>query len=122
MLVSCRYCNKVHDRKYKCEKAPKRYGKKETNDITRFRNTSAWKKKRIEIKKRDKYLCQLCLLEGKYTFDNLDVHHILPISKAWDKRLDCINLITLCKYHHFHCDNNDIDESVLYAITINKTL
>ena len=52
----------------------KRVYKKNTKE-SQFRNTNAW------IKKRDKYLCQLCLQDNVYTYDNSQVYHIIPIAK-----------------------------------------
>jgi 5-methylcytosine-specific restriction protein A len=116
MLVSCRYCNAIHERSYKCDSRPKA-PTKELNNIVRFRNSSAWKRKRADIKARDNHLCQLCKLENKYTYESLDVHHITAISIDWTLRLEDYNLITLCKYHHFLADNGNIKRSQLYDIT-----
>lgn len=106
----------VHERGYKCISGPKA-PTKQLNDIVRFRNSGAWKRKRTEVKQRDNYLCQLCVLDNKFTFDALDVHHITPISISWAERLDDYNLITLCKYHHFLADNGNIKRADLYRIT-----
>ena len=53
MLRSCKYCGKIHDSKHICPNKPirKRYKKTEED---KFRNTQAWKKKRNNIKERDK--------------------------------------------------------------------
>lgn len=116
MLVSCKYCNAVHQRGYKCTSAPKAPTKTLNNSV-RFRNSSAWKNKRAEIKARDNHLCQLCKADNRYTYDALDVHHISPLSESWHDRLDNNNLITLCKYHHFLADNGNIKRDALYKIT-----
>lgn len=109
MLVSCSYCNGFHKRGVTCQNKPKSNNrKKEENHITRFRSSRLWAKKRLEIKTRDKFLCQNCLKNGKYTFQKLEVHHIRPISKAWDKRLDNGNLITLCVTCHKMAENQGI--------------
>lgn len=100
MLVSCRYCNRLHNRGENCNNKPKDRRKKEETYISRFRSSRLWRNKRDEIKTRDKFLCQLCLKNGLYTFKNLEVHHITPISKEWNKRLENGNLITLCHTCH----------------------
>lgn len=101
MMVSCAYCGGLHTRGQVCAKRPKKAGGlKEPNYITRFRSSKAWQLKRGEIKTRDLYLCQNCLKNGKYVFSGLSVHHIRPISKAWDLRLENGNLITLCNACH----------------------
>jgi 5-methylcytosine-specific restriction endonuclease McrA len=70
-----------------------------------FRRSQAWTDKSIEIKKRDKYLCQICIrgLYGtvnKYNYSNLSVHHAIPANVDPDRRLDNYNLITTCAVHH----------------------
>jgi 5-methylcytosine-specific restriction endonuclease McrA len=109
MLVSCRYCSAFHKRGETCINRPKHNSyKKETNAITRFRSSRLWQKKRQEIKQRDKFLCQHCKKNGLYQFNKLEVHHMIPISKAWNKRLKNNNLITLCSACHKKADNNEI--------------
>lgn len=65
------------------------------------------------IKKRDKYLCQVCLKDNIYAYNNLQVHHIIPIEKDNDKKLDSDNLITLCSYHHKQAEINKISKEQL---------
>lgn len=122
MLVSCSYCNGFHNRGEKCKNRPVNNSrKKEENYITRFRSTRIWQRKRDEIKTRDKYLCQNCLKNGKYTFQKLEVHHIRPISKAWHKRLENSNLITLCAPCHKMADLGNISASKLGELIEAKT-
>lgn len=73
-------------------------------------------KKRHEIKVRDKFLCQHCLKNGRYQFNKLEVHHISPISKSWNKRLKNNNLITLCSPCHKMADNAEISISELKSM------
>lgn len=63
----------------------------------------------MEIRKRDRFLCQVCLLDNRYIFNGLEVHHIIPIIEKWEKRLDNYNLITLCTACHKLADNGKID-------------
>jgi 5-methylcytosine-specific restriction enzyme A len=120
MLVSCRYCSAFHKRGEICQARPKNNSrKKETNHITKFRSSRIWQKKRAEIKQRDKFLCQNCLKNGLYTFQKLEVHHIIPISKSWNKRLKNDNLITLCSKCHKMADNDSISKSEL-ILTVQK--
>lgn len=114
MLVSCSHCSGLHERGKTCQKKPKR--KKEETYISRFRSSSLWYKKSKEIKGRDKYLCQVCLLDKKYTFNNLEVHHITPISSNWQKRLDNTNLITLCTVCHKRAEMGEIGKAALFRI------
>lgn len=117
MLVSCSYCNGQHTRGHACQNRPKNNSrKKEETYISKFRSTRIWQKKRDEIKKLDKFLCQYCLLENRYVFQKLEVHHIWPISQKWNKRLDNNNLITLCSACHKMADNEEIKRAVLLEI------
>ncbi len=43
-----------------------------------------------------------------YAYNNLQVHHIIPIEKDNDRKLDSNNLITLCSYHHKQAEMNKI--------------
>lgn len=111
MFRSCRYCGKVHDENYKCNKKPVK--RKKIDDIVRFRNSPRWQKKRKHIKERDNYLCQVCIRElygtkRKYNHEGLQVHHAIPINSNKDLKLDESNLITLCSMHHSMCDRGEI--------------
>jgi len=78
-------------------------------------------KKSKWIRERDKYLCQVCLLElyntqNKYNFNNIEVHHIVPLIENWNKSLDDTNLISLCAYHHKMADSGQIPRDELIGI------
>ena len=108
---SCKYCGRVHNENYRCNKKPIK--RKKINDTTRFRNSPKWQKKRKEIKERDNYLCQICIRElygtkRKYNHENLQVHHAIPINSNKDLKLDESNLITLCSMHHSMCEKGKI--------------
>lgn len=49
---------------------------------------------------RDLFLCRKCLTSGIITTDKLSVHHIVPLSEDFSRRLDDDNLITLCDRCH----------------------
>lgn len=57
-----------------------------------------WQRVRIEALRRDKYLCQHCLREGRVTPAE-DVDHIVPLSRG-GARLDHGNLQSLCRPCH----------------------
>lgn len=119
MLRSCKYCGRIHDSKYICNKRPQR--KKETTEADKFRRTSLWHKKREEINKRDLYLCQICIRElhntvYKYNTKDLSVHHNIPINEDYDKRLDNNNLLTVCDYHHKMCESGKISREEVQRI------
>ena len=119
MLKSCQYCGKIHDSKYICTKKPTK--KKQLSEADKFRRTSRWQKKREEIKKRDLFLCQICIRElyntvTKYNMKDLSVHHNIPINEDYNKRLDNDNLLTVCSYHHEMCENREIPREEVQRI------
>lgn len=124
VLVSCKYCGKMHPAGYICERKPvhKTKYKPEYNkykkrlldngggDAIRFRSKAVWQRKAAEIQSRDHYCCRVCadsqqMDVNSYITTGLSVHHIIPIKDAWDKRLDNDNLITLCSKHHYMADH-----------------
>lgn len=107
LLRSCSYCSNYHKTTEKCAKKPTR-PPKETTAITKFRGSSNWKKKSLEIRQLDLFLCLHCKSQGKYIFNNLEVHHITPIAKNWHLRLDNNNLITLCHDCHTLAEMKEI--------------
>lgn len=119
MLKSCSYCGKIHDSKYICKEKPIK--KKTITEADKFRWTRMWQKKREEIKKRDLYLCQICIRElydtiNKYNTKDLSVHHNTPINEDYNKRLDDDNLLTVCDYHHKMCDRGEITREEVQKI------
>ena len=111
MLRSCKYCGRIHDNRHDCGHKPKY--RKQYTDINGFRSTAAWQRKRGQIKQRDNYLCQICIrkLYGtitQYTYDNLSVHHAVPVEQDWDRRLDDDNLLTVCDMHHEMAEAGEI--------------
>lgn len=111
MLKSCKYCSRIHDSKVDCGRKPVR--EKKITNKDRFRWTKVWQNKRVEIKERDNYLCQVCIRKlydtnNQYNYDMLEVHHAISLEDNFDKRLDNDNLITLCERHHEMAESNQI--------------
>ena len=52
----------------------------------------------------------------KYNFNNLSVHHALPLEESYGSRLDDDNLLTLCDRHHKMADDGEIPYSVIKQI------
>ena len=103
MLKTCSKCGIVSQDHICPYKTYRKKNKDSKSD--KFRKTKAWTNKSIEIRQRDKYLCQVCINNlyntiNTYNYDKLEVHHIIPVNEDYDKRLDNDNLITLCNYHH----------------------
>ena len=102
-MYNCR-CGQQHEVGTEC---PNKYKYKRENsseqnkEVNKFYATKKWKEKREEIKSLDKGICQRCLIKfGIVTIDNLEVHHIEPLTVKWEKRLQNDNLITLCRNCH----------------------
>ena len=117
--VTCPHCGVVM-RGHKC---PHRKSRQKSGDrqSDRFRKTKAWTNKSIEIRQRDRFLCQVCLrnLYNTTSFLNyktVEVHHIAPIEEDFNRRLDNDNLISLCSYHHHMADKGQIPRKVLQDI------
>lgn len=121
--VSCPHCGIVV-RGHRC---PHRKSRQKTGDrqSDRFRKTKSWTNKSIEIRQRDRFLCQVCLrnLYNTMTFLNyktVEVHHIEKLQDNFDRRLDEKNLISLCSYHHKMADKGEIPKQVLFDIVREK--
>lgn len=98
----CGYCDehlKEFEDKEK-ERRKKLYNTSGKDNIfNKFYWSKKWKDKRNYILFRDNYLCQDCLKNNKIT-EATDVHHIIKLRLAWDKRYDDDNLISLCNDCH----------------------
>lgn len=121
MLKTCSVCGQIHDFNKVCKSTTK---KKSTNANV-FRKTNKWAEKSKSIRERDKHLCQICLTgkydtNYRYTYKQLEVHHIIPIEEDYSKRLDSMNLITLCSYHHRMAEKGLISKEELQEIVAGK--
>ena len=119
MLKTCKMCGVVQEGHI----CPHRKSRQKTGNrqSDKFRKTKLWTNKSIEIRQRDKFLCQVCLrnLYNTLSFLNyktVEVHHITPIEEDYNRRLDNDNLISLCSYHHKMADKGDIPREELYEI------
>ena len=98
MYKACPKCGKIHDSRYKCSAGAKpiyRGGEERA-----MRSTYAWTQKSKEIREKAQYLCEVCRDQGFYTYDGLEVHHIVKVRDNKDLLLDNSNLVCLCKDHH----------------------
>ena len=119
MLKSCRICGRIHPDNVIC---PLKKNKKNDSEANTFRGSKAWKRKRALIKERDKYMCVYCrhvhreLTRDKFNYEDISVHHIVPIEENYDRRLDDDNLITLCRYHHEQAESGKISRQELFDL------
>ena len=102
MLKACSRCGKIH--KYGACKVPTReykvYARKSATNITRFRSSRTWQRKRLEILERDQHLCKLCLYRGVINNKGLEIHHIIALKDNEELKLEDDNLVTLCSGCH----------------------
>ena len=102
MLKACSRCGKIH--KYGECKVPAReykpYTRKSATNITRFRSSRTWQRKRLEILERDQHLCKLCLYKGVINNEALEIHHIIALKDNEELKLEDSNLVTLCSRCH----------------------
>ena len=117
--ITCSRCGIV-PRGHKC---PYKTYKKKAYDTEadRFRQTKRWTNKSIEVRQRDRYLCRVCEANlyntiQQFTYNAIDVHHIVPINEDYSKRLDNDNLISLCRYHHKLADDGKIPREELQKL------
>jgi 5-methylcytosine-specific restriction endonuclease McrA len=70
-------------------------GKAKKGRSQRFYSSFAWRKLRYKVLSEHDGRCQAC---GRSAKDGviLNVDHIQPLSKAWERRLDRTNLQVLC--------------------------
>lgn len=127
MLASCSYCGRIHDKKYICPQKAQRlkerqaYRSEKNKKIYDFHRSQKWKNKSLNIRERDNYCCQICIrnlygAERKYEINNIQVHHIIPVSEDWDKRLDDDILISVCERHHEMAEKGEISRMELLQI------
>lgn len=93
---------------------------KEERRIQQFYNSSAWRKKRLEIIERAKGMCEVCWQLGLVR-EGKEVHHIVKLRDDWNLRLNNNNLILLCtSCHHQIEDCCDSIESLIKFIERKK--
>ena len=114
MLKTCKYCGRVVQEYHRCLNKPK-YDKKDKEIVT-FRNSREWKEKRKEIQQRDKNICRYCLTKKRLVYDQIDIHHIVPLKINFEMRLDNDNLISLCRMCHEEAEAGTIPEDELKEI------
>jgi 5-methylcytosine-specific restriction endonuclease McrA len=76
-----------------------------------------YKKVRSQTLERDNYCCQMPNCKSR---KRLNVHHIIPWSKAAYLRFDLNNLITLCYYCHKSIKNQEHNYQSLFISIVKK--
>ena len=112
MWKSCSKCGKIHSQEYKCNVGRTFTGGEER----KLRSQYSWTLKSQEIRERANHLCEVCRANGVYTYDNIEVHHIVKVRDDKSRLLDNENLICLCQEHHEQADNNQINKEYLFEL------
>lgn len=102
----------MHPYNYKCTVGRVYRGGEERKE----RSSYAWTKKSEEIREKAQYLCEVCRDEGIYTYEGLEVHHIIKVRDDKSKLLDDYNLVCLCIEHHKKADRGEIDRDYLLEL------
>lgn len=108
MLKACSVCGKIHSDGRVCN--GRRYAGGKEREL---RNTYAWHTKAEAVKASSNWLCAVCKAEGRYTYQQLETHHISKLAKDESGWLDDDNLICLCVTHHKEADAGQIDADYL---------
>ena len=111
MYKACSRCGKVHNFNGICPNKRTRYY--QSTEERKLRSSNKWKEKSLEIRERANHLCEVCRDNNIFTYDNIEVHHIIKIRDDTSKMFDNENLICLCVEHHKQADRNEIDSDYL---------
>ena len=113
MKKSCPWCSRIHPVGYQCPRKPVRLrpagllSKRQDDGQAVIRSSRRWTDMSLAVRERDKFLCQLCLrgmhtIDGQkhLSYDDVSVHHIVPIAEDKSLVFEGVNLLSLCRYHH----------------------
>ena len=109
MFKACSKCGKIHPVNVKCDVGRTYSGGQER----KLRSSWDWQKKSLEIRDKAQHLCEVCRDNGRYTYENLEVHHIDKVKDNPDRLLDDMNLVCLCTEHHKEADSGKIKKDYL---------
>lgn len=77
---------------------------KRDKQLTEFYHSDEWEATRLQVLRRDKYLCQECYRQKKITAADM-VHHKKTVRLYWHLRLVMTNLESLCNPCHRKIDH-----------------
>ena len=110
---ACPRCGRIHRYDEPCPmKKDYRLYQKDT-DANRFRQSSKWRRKSIQVREMSGNVCAVCLDNGIINYKNLEVHHIEPLESRLDLCLDDDNLICLCSTCHHKAERGEISKEYL---------
>jgi 5-methylcytosine-specific restriction endonuclease McrA len=117
---SCKHCGRIVPYDHVCPNKPKQFNKR--TEAERGRYTNEWAKKSLEIKERSLFLCAVCRDKGRYVYDNLETHHIIPLRGRPELLLSDGNLICLCARCHEAAERGEIDAAYLMGLVMARDI
>ena len=118
MWKSCARCGKIHDSKYPCKNPRRYYPHTKEKEL---RSRYAWTEKSLEIREKAMFLCEVCRdQDNRFTYNDLEVHHINSIKAAPEQLLDNFNLVCLCVPHHKEADAGKISKEYLRSLAYKR--
>lgn len=112
MFKACSKCGKIHDVNQRCHHDDTHKDERQR----KLRSKYIWTLKSREVREKANYLCEVCRDQGKIVYDNVEVHHILPLRDYHDLFLENNNLICLCATCHKKAEKNQIDKDYLIKL------
>ncbi len=110
MFKACSKCGKIHDASSICPYVKREY----TSGAERkLRSKYSWTLKSKQIREQANHLCEVCKDKGVYTYQNIEVHHIVKLKDNEQGLLDDDNLIVLCQEHHKMADKGELSVDYL---------
>lgn len=108
IMKICKYCHQRYDfdslEEHECEqmiiarKEREKRHREKLGEARKVINNRKWRAFRKDIILRDGGYCQRHYIKfGKYVFDNLEVHHIIPRVDHPELAFEEDNVITLCR-------------------------
>ncbi len=116
MYKACSRCGKIHDIKFRCNAGRRYSNNNNRSEAEKLRYTTEWSKKSHQIKEDSNYLCAVCLSQGIFNYNELEVHHIEKLRDAPDKAFEDSNLICLCRTHHRAAESGIINACFLQEL------
>ena len=115
MYKACSRCGRMHPSTYICNvnKGKRTYVGGEERKL---RSSNKWTEKSKEIREKANYLCEVCRDQGRYTYNDLEVHHITKVKEDSTMLLDNDNLICLCQFHHKEADKGQLTKDYLLRL------
>lgn len=97
-------------RRYQRSKQKVYYQEKKNSEGYKLLHSTRWEKFRKHVIAADRGHCQRCIIKfNRYTYENLEVHHIKPRDIYPELTFDENNVITLCKSCNLELGLNGID-------------